>query len=221
VILQRHSNWPNERLSTVSKGWEGRTVVCIATGPSLTAEQVEQVRLSAVPTITVNDAYLMAPFAAVTYFADLKWWKWHKDRAEWKAFQGQKCSIWIGGEMPADTAVYLLRNVPEQNVGLSRNPGAVCTGSNSGYQAINIATLAGAKRVVLLGYDAQSVNGRDHYFGAHPDKSKPPYDAIRIRFREAVAAAKAIGVEILNATPDSKIEAFRKVTLAECLQPPA
>ena len=40
MIFRRSPNWPSDRLSQVERVWEGRTVVCIATGPSLTPEQI-------------------------------------------------------------------------------------------------------------------------------------------------------------------------------------
>jgi hypothetical protein len=179
-------------------------------------EQVVEVRAAGVPTIAVNDAYLLAPFADLVYFADAKWWRWHKDRPEWRAFAGQKCSIDVGHDPKMDQSIHLLTKSHEP--GISLDPAAICTGSNSGYQAINIAILAGAKRIVLIGYDGQPKGGRHHFFGEHPDKSFAPYDVIRVRFLEAVEPARAAGVEILNASPDSRIDCFPMVTLADGLQ---
>lgn len=195
------------------------TVVCIATGPSLTIEQVETVRASGCPVVVVNDAYKVVPFADICYFADAKWWRWQRadNVALWDAFSGQKCSIWVGGNLVDEAAVHILRNARRE--GLSEIPTEICTGSNSGYQAVNIATLAGAARVLLLGYDARGVGGKDHYFGEHPDKTKPPYEILKARFKSAAAAAKKLGVEILNATPGSALDCFSRIDLAEGLQP--
>ena len=216
MILKRHEKWPEQRLSTVEPAWKGQTVVCIATGASLTPEQVAQVRASGAPTIAINDAYLLAPFAALLYFADAKWWRWQVEKPEWKAFAGERCSIFMGKEI-TDKSIHLLENAKQ--AGLSTDPGAICTGSNSGYQAVNIATLAGARRVVLVGYDGQPFGGRHHFFGDHPDKSHPPYEVIRARFRELIEPTRAIGCEIVNASPGSKIDCFRMVPLEESLQP--
>ncbi len=222
MIFRRAADWPNDRLAKVERAWDGETAVCIATGPSLTAEQVEVVRRAGARTIAVNDAYLLAPFADVAYFADVKWWNWHKDRAEWKSFAGEKCSIFVGGNQKTSTAseaaVNLLMNASA--MGFSSDPGSICTGSNSGYQAINIAILAGARRVVLIGYDCKATD-RDHFFGAHPDKSRPPFETIRQRFRETIEPARKMGVEILNATPGSALDAYPRIGLAESLEPAA
>lgn len=212
MILERAEG----RFSRVTRAWEGRTVVCIATGPSLSADQLEAVRTF--PCIAVNDAYEAAPWAAVVYFADEKWWRWKKDLPSWAAFAGQRCSIDCG-KVFGEKAVHVLQNAKDLYVGLSTDPGSIVTGSNSGYQAINIATLAGASRVILIGYDCRSIAGKDHYFGAHPDGSMPPYAAIKSRFALIVEPARAMGCEVLNATPGSAIECFPMVDLAESLQP--
>lgn len=213
MILSRKEG---ELLSRVERFWEGLTVVCMATGPSLTPEQVAIVRASGAKVIAVNDSYLLAPFADVVYFADVKWWRWHKDRPEFKAFQGQRCSIFLGLD-PKMEGVHLLKRA--EHMGLSTDPGVICTGSNSGYQAVNIAVLSGAKRVVLIGYDGKAKDGKQHFFGDHPDKSHAPYEVTRGRFADLVEPCKKIGVEILNATPGSWVECFPMVDLAESLEP--
>lgn len=213
MILSRKEG---ELLSRVERLWEGETVVCAATGPSLSAEQIEIVRAAGVRLIAVNDAYLRAPFADVCYFADVKWHGWHAKRPEFAAFAGQKCSIFIGVD-PKLPGVHLLKQA--EYTGLSTTPTEIVTGSNSGYQAVNIAALSGAKRIVLIGYDAAPRNGADHFFGAHPDKSHPPYDVVRARFRDLVEPLKKIGVTVLNATPGSQISAFERVDLAASLEP--
>jgi hypothetical protein len=50
----------------VPKLWPGSTVVCLGTGPSLTAEDVEAVRGRA-KVIAINNAHALAPWADVLY----------------------------------------------------------------------------------------------------------------------------------------------------------
>jgi hypothetical protein len=214
VILSRKEG---ELLSRVERSWDEQTVVCMATGPSLTLEQIVTVRASGAKVIVVNDAYTLAPFADVLYFADAKWHKWHKDRPEFRAFAGQKCSIFLGVDLKLG-GVHLLKQAAY--MGLSTDPGEICTGSNSGYQAVNIAVLSGAKRIVLIGYDGRAKDGKQHFFGDHPDKSHAPYEVTRGRFADLVAPTKKLGVKIMNATPGSWIECFPMVNLAESLEPP-
>ena len=217
-VFARGAGWPLDRFSRVERVCEGGIVVCIASGPSLNTEQVERVfqarQEKLVRVIAVNDTYQMAPFADVCYFADTKWWHWHKEREDFKAFAGEKCTIFTTGNLVDDPNVHMLRRAERD--GLSLDPAAICTGANSGHQAVNIAALTGAKRIVLLGYDAKpGTKGRRHYFGDHPDRTSAPYHEMIIAFR---AIQKLLGeIEVLNATPGSAVDAFKKVSLEEAL----
>lgn len=206
------------RMARVTRSLEGKPCVCIATGPSLSQDQVEVVRQSGAAAIVVNDAYLLAPFARLAYFADTKWWRWHKDREEWKAFAGQKCTINVG---PCEEKSVLILERSMAPDGFSKDPTSITTGSHSGFQALSIAYLAGANPIILLGYDCRAVGGKDHYFGSHPDKTMPPYASIRTRYAPAAAEAKKAGVRIVNATPDSAIPDFERVDIASVLVHPA
>jgi hypothetical protein len=219
----------------VSRAWEGKTVVCIASGPSLTKEQVDAVAAAhaadAVKTIVVNDNYLIAPWADALYFADARWWEWHNKGLEksWPwvrfsaaevrqalaGFKGQKISIDHPNTV-SDKAVVRLENAG--NVGLSEDPHGIKTGSNSGYQVLNIAALSGAKRILLLGYDMQHRNGRAHAHNGHPVKSAEGiYLGYAKHFSTMETPLKNLGIEVLNCTPSSQIRAFPHVPLERAL----
>jgi len=141
----------------------------IASGPSLLKEDVEKLKNEKV--IVINDNYLLAPFAKALYFCDEKWYNWHKEKPEFRAFQGQKYSqnkSWTHQEEAKQDGVIFLDSEPE--TGLSTNPEKLHQGSNSGIQAINLAYHLGAREIILLGYDMQPTGGKSHWFGDHPDK---------------------------------------------------
>lgn len=78
-----------------------------------------------------------------------------------------KCSIQNTGAEITDPEVHVLRNGGQE--GISLEPNALRTGQNGGYQAINLALLAGAAKVVLLGYDMKyAPDGRSHWHKGHP-----------------------------------------------------
>lgn len=190
---------------TVPKLWPGSTIVCLGSGPSLTAADVAQVRGLA-RVIAVNDTYRLAPWADVLYACDAKWWGWHKGVP---TFPGLKYTLqpqaarWPG--------VQLLRNAGQD--GLELKPDGVRTGQNSGYQAINLAVHLGAARILLLGYDMQG----KHFFGAHPDQSAPPFAICLKRFATLVAPLRAAGVQILNCTRKTALTCFPCVPLETAL----
>lgn len=219
------------RFSEVSPEWRGETVTLIGGGTSLTKEQVKLVALAhadhRTKCIAINDAYHLAPWADVLYAADARWYWWQQHgkasaglgispecvRRNWTSFGGQKCSI-ESSNMVSDESVHFLRNLhgSAHGVGLSCDPRSLVTGRNSGFQALNLAVLAGAKRIVLLGFDGgKAKDGRSHWFGDHPEATP---DAVYSYFRQAMSAAENamndLGVEVLNCSPGSMIDSFPK-----------
>lgn len=228
-----------ERFSEVLPLWSGKTVVIVAGGASLTRKQVHLIRnanaTGLVECIAVNAAYLWADFASVLHFADSHFFKWHHEgihipslslsahdvRERFDSFAGQKCSIQSSGGNITDDAVHMMRNrdFPGHGEGLSLDPRYLVTGRNSGFQALNLAVLAGAKRVILVGFDGKpGVDGRDHFHGGHP---RPTPEAAYPLYRSAMVAASAAlrnaGVEVLNASPGSAIDCFPLVEIEDAL----
>ena len=55
----------------------------IASGPSLTKEDVDAVR--GLNVIVINTSYWLAPWADILYACDGHWWDWHYENTDWKA----------------------------------------------------------------------------------------------------------------------------------------
>lgn len=231
---------PGSRFSTVAREWDGATVVIIGGGPSLTQEQVELARSAresgGVKVIAVNDAYLWCDWADVLYAADASWHEWHRQgtpkpkigltavqvRERFADFKGQKCSIESQAANIKDDRTHILRNAngTMHGTGLSFDPGALVTGRNSGFQSLQVAILAGAKKVILIGFDGRpTTDGRTHWSGGHPlPTPSDAYMHYRKSFTDAAGAIKAAGVAVWNCSPDSAIDAFEMEDLADCLQ---
>lgn len=216
--------------------WVGHTAVCIASGPSLTLEQVNAVKAwrerDGCRVIVINDNYLIAPWADALYFADVRWWEHHRDKPFFRDFPGRKISIENGaGRFCGDCTVMKNLSLDGGTMGrLSKDPTGIYTGQNSGYQAINVAVLYGCTRIVLLGYDMRArevpitepgksgVRPMNHWFGEHPWPSDPgSYRFFLEEFARMAVTAKMAGLEILNATPGSALTLFPMVTLDEVI----
>lgn len=172
--------------------------------------------------LAINDAYRIAPGADLCYFADSEWWNWHKAKPDFISFTGEKCSIQNSGMNIEDGAVHLLRNknFPANGTGLSLDPEYLVTGGNSGYQALNLAVLAGAATIILLGYDGREpAKGKPtHWFGDHPRREPDSVFALyRKSFKDGAKAIKAAGVRVINCSPDSAVDAFEKMELEQAL----
>ncbi len=176
--------------------------VCIATGASLTQEQVDYIKGKATVYV-VNDAYRLAPWADVLYACDYRWWNYHKPE-----FKGRKVTI-------NEQAVkeYNLELWKQSKAIWSDKQRELATGGNGGFQCLNLADLEGAEKIILLGYDMKPVG---HFFGEHPEKIRgcSRYDVWVKNFKEAKRYIKA---EVINCTPDSALDCFEKANLMDVL----
>jgi hypothetical protein len=117
---------------------------------------------------------------------------------------------------PVAGAIYL-KNIPD---GLSDDPATLATGGTSGYAALNLAVLKGAKRIVLLGYDYGLIDGQHHYHDAYPwhhqanDQSWPSWAK---QFDAMAPSLKELGVDVVNASPSSAISCFAKMSIEDAL----
>jgi hypothetical protein len=207
-------------LPSVPRLWPGQTICILASGPSLTAEDVARVQ-GRMPTIVVNTTYQRAPWADVLYASDFKWWRWHKGAPD---FAGLKYTLSVAA---AEKWAGLTALDNTGDLGLERQPTGLRTGKNSGYQAINLAVHFGARRIVLLGFDLQMTGGRKYWHGDHPievldkkadmKKCQSRLQGFRVRFESIVEPLKAAGVEVINASRQTALTCFRRVSLEEVL----
>lgn len=193
--------------------WVGETAVVIASGPSLTQDQVDFVRGRA-RVIAINDNYRRALWADVHYFCDPRWYGWHKDEPEWDRFEGFRVTL--------QTATNVNLGFPTMHNhgrdGLCRLPHGLHTGRNSGHQAVNLAYHFGVARIVLIGFDCKpGPNNETHWFGNHPTETRPSIfrSAFLPQWPKIAADLAEQGVEVINATIDTAITCFPCMTLGE------
>ncbi len=179
-----------------------RPCVVIASGPSLTAEDVDYCRGRA-SVIVVNDNYRLAPWADVLYAADAAWWDAHQGAQEF-----------LGARVTQDAASarrWRLHYIAsKRGAGFSSTWDFIHRGDNSGFQALNIAVLAECAPIVLLGFDMKMRGTQRHWFGDHPGalNVRSPYHTFAAAFDEA--ARRSPELNIINATRETALECFRK-----------
>lgn len=88
---------------------------------------------------------------------------------------------------------------------------------NSGAGAMALAGLAGARRIVMLGYDCQRTGGMAHWHGDHPKGlgnagSMPKWPG---QFEKCKAGLA--GVEIINCSRDTALAMFPRASLHDTL----
>jgi hypothetical protein len=179
--------------------------------------------------IGVNNAYQIGTWIDAVFFGDCAWYLVHRTAlANW---QGMKVTCCIRFAQRAAKEMegirYLTRDKGHSH-GISTRKSCVAWNGNSGAAAISLAVHFGVKRIILLGFDMDlDMNGVSHWHGKHGPPSSnppkiqrkrvPPFPRHLRGFPEVAKDADELGVEILNASPDSKIEVFRKVTVKDVL----
>jgi hypothetical protein len=199
---------PVKTLTPVPRLWPGGMVACLATGPSLTQADVDAVRGKVDGVIAISDAIDLAPWADVLYSCDGRWWTWRKGMP---SYTGPKYALKDDARKWKSHGVQMLRHTGRQ--GLELAPDAIRDGANSGYQAINLAVHFGASRILLLGYDMHG----QHFFGQHPDGSKPNFGICLEVFPSIVKPLADLGVRVVNCTRKTALTCFPRESLESAL----
>lgn len=172
------------------KLWPNGLVVCIASGPSLSAADCELVRKAELPTIAVNSSYKLASFAQVVYGGDKCWWDAYGQAVPEKAIK-----VTCTQQAALHHDLYLHR----------------CYGEyNSGMRAIQYAVDQGVSKVVLLGYDCSLKYG-SHWHGDHQKTANPNLIKVKLwhkQFATVAAQAKALGVCVVNCSAYTELQCF-------------
>ena len=228
---------------TVPRMWEGADVWILGGGPSMTKQfkipktivqrvvdgvaspEIYSPYMKAIHdkhVIGINVAYMIGSWIDVVFFGDGGFFLKHKEALA--AFPGLKvsCNPNLG---PYHWVKFLARD-PNHVKGITSNPRAVSWNHNSGAAAISLAANAGAKRIMLLGFDMKLAGDQSQHwhnlYGKMQDNSKRrlmhlPFDRHLLGFSVIAKDANQRGIEILNVSQDSAIEELRKVTLEEVL----
>lgn len=185
--------------------WSGATATVIASGPSLTAEQCKLATQDR--TIMVNSAYTMLRWASVYYAGDFLFWKTHSrrmpDRNRWtvdsSAAEQYGCNRWPGRNVNGLGEEYIALN------------------GNSGAQAINLAYLFGARKILLLGFTMREIDGKKHFHGDHeaPLVQTQQFPEWIHRMGFVAKDAERLGCDIVNCDPLSALQCFRRGQLED------
>ena len=209
-------------MTSFTRDWSAGSTAILACGPSLTRAQAEHCRGRA-RIVAVNCAIEVAPFAAALYACDARWWE-HYGAAvpagveRFTQLPADPSDV-AGRRQRAAVAQFGLNALPGYR-GAGLEPRGLRYGFSSGHQAINLAALFGARRIVLLGFDMQPRDGREHFHAPHPWARLQPADKYAKHIAAMVVLASdcaAAGVEVLNASADTALSCFRRVNLERAL----
>lgn len=199
--------------------WVGETVIVMATGPSFRRPEA----IGDCKVIAVNDAYKLFPEADILYACDERWWEVNiaqvreTCKAErWSSHSSRKnhddkirasklFDLWLVGAQHASS--------------FCLDGSTIHYGGNSGFQAINLALLFGAKRVLMLGFDMMlDENKNVHYFGNHPAPLHTNHNFWEwIGIMNEAAARLPSDIEIINCSERTALTCFPRMSLQEAL----
>lgn len=151
------------------------------------------------------------------YACDYPWWAAHI--GELAGFAGERWSIdvcardrfgvrWLAGiDRPGLAPI------------AGEPPYHLHTGCNSGYQALGLAALFGAARILLLGYDFGNAGALVHWHGSHPrglgnGGHYPSWIAAMNRL--AIDLEKS-HIEVINCSRVSALTCFPRRAIQACL----
>jgi hypothetical protein len=194
----------------------------VCSGPSLTGIDLSPLQ-NHVTTITVNGSWRAANWADFWFTGDP--WGIHGPQLPPESFTGALYAA-ISQDHGTGTALSIKhRREPSERVscvqaifdnnyeksikerrcyGLSEDCRAIA-GGNSGYGALNMAYLMRPRNIVIFGLD-----GNSGYF-YNTGETNRDLDHLPEYFESSVDQLKAKGIQVINASPESKITCFPKV----------
>jgi hypothetical protein len=179
--------------------WQGQTVICVASGPSLTVEDCELAQESGHRIIAVNSSWVRVPKCDVVYASDHAWWKRYV------------------GDLTIPAERWTNNKLAAQQFGL--NHWLNNNGYNSGLSAMNLALRFGAARILLLGYDCKPKAEEVHWHGRHPKgMNNPNQISFRMWRQQFARTVRMFGNRVVNCTRDTALTCYVRQPLEEALQ---
>lgn len=186
--------------------WSDRQVFIVGGGPSLEGRDLASLRARGI-VLGVNRAADFWPCDA-TFSFDQNFLRGRvRDLHLW-AENGQEVygALEESWTLPRAQGVRYLRRITA--AGLSRDPGTIHSGKTSGFGALNLAVLKGARRIALLGFDFKTGrDGRRHWHDGYTwGSGTTKYYETWAKAFDSVELPE--GVEVVNANPDSGLRKF-------------
>lgn len=209
--------------SRVIEHWPNSKGIIIATGPSLSDEQLIWARRKQVEegwkVYGINNVYQRYPWLDVFEACNIEWWDHYWPRDE--ALRQAKFDKWTWDKGVARR--YGINYIEGRwHDSLSQDPTYIHYGHASGYQILGLAYLYGVREFFLLGYDMAYPPGQPrHYFGEYPKALyHNPRTGPKGEFTGLIRCFETIGEDELgakfwNLCPTSALNHFEKATIED------
>jgi len=177
--------------------------------------------------IAVNAAFLLGDWIDMLFWGDKRWYLVNRSRVA--EFKGLKVTSHPFFDKPPfnKEKVKRLEKNNQSSHGISSDPRKICWNGNSGAAAISVAANAGATRIVLVGFDMKlSDDKKQHWHNEYGtadrdpksiEKKNLPFRRHLVGFPKIAQDARARGITIINASPDSAITCFARMSVQDVL----
>lgn len=196
------------------------SIIIVASGPSLTTEQVEQAKASHLPIMVVNDNYKLVPNADYLFAADLIWWYNHYDKVpeEIQCYTLEGHPLHLSKRI--DGAYERLKGIDyTRDYGIYDDK--LYLGGNSGFMALQLAKILGYTRLILIGYDCQHTGEKKHWFGDHDRKrfrkNAEDVELWQKEFDSYAPFFSRTGIEVINCSAETALTCFKRDSLEAAL----
>jgi hypothetical protein len=207
---------PPVKFGSIEGDWSDRPVALVATGPSLAGFDLNRLK-GLCRVIAIKEMIFDLPWADEGFGLDLTWMAKGRRQKELDA-----CRIplvlavpneGLAMDLPSERAgiTFIERKRGEQ---LSDDRRYIYAGGTSGFGALNLPYLRGAKDWFLFGYDYATPGGKHHCDERrYPNAQNHGHWVAWARKYNLIADQIArAGIRVWNASPDSAITAFAKVS---------
>lgn len=164
--------------------------------------------------IVINDALLSIPWADSFFTCDYRWVGNRSNQLQ--KFQGKIYLAIPQEKFPKDVSFTALKR--EYRKGYSEDKSLVHLGGNSGFAALNLATLMGAKDIFLFGYDFYTEQNERHFHGGYDwdhNGSARYYKSWAEGFGVSVPVIRKNNIRVLNFSLYSSLRYFPRHELPE------
>lgn len=203
--------------------FETQTVIVCASGPSLTGFDYSRLRDRNV--IAINREHEVIPTAQVLWWSDARYWRGEiegrKNRDSLLAHPAPyKATCQMDYRPDDDIPPEIIEYRFTGALGFDPDPRCLKHGNNGAYAAIHLAAHLGAKMIVLLGVDMRySPDGRSHRHQGHGlvHTEQTLTQLMLPHFNTLAGPLSELGIEVLNASPDSALRTWPCVSIDEGL----
>ena len=209
---------PTSGHTTLNQDWDDRTIWIVGGGPSLLGFDFNLLKNEF--TIGVNRSCFAANTKAC-FSLDKSWIGGNIEKLN-KDYAGE---IYLAS--PVNVIEKLQPKCPRakfinriRHTGLSLRTDYI-TGTNSGFGALNLSVLKGAKKIILLGFDMKLGKDRTHWHEGYVRKeAKRELCYLRWKhdFETASSQCRDLGIMVINGNPDSEIHGFDKQPLEKIIK---